>query len=48
MKKTPENIIILQVRTKYYDQMMYSSWDMVRDRRGHVVCGKLTFIAIKK
>ena len=33
MKKTPENIIILQVRTKYYDQMMYSSWDLVRDRR---------------
>ena len=31
-KKTPEDIIILHMCTKNYDQMMYSSWDMVRDR----------------
>ena len=30
-KKTPEDIIILQMYTKTYDHMMYSSWDMVRD-----------------
>ena len=33
MKKTPGDIIILNMCTKYYDQMMYSSWDMVRDGR---------------
>ena len=32
MKKTPGDIIILHMCTKNYDQMMYSSWDMVRDR----------------
>ena len=32
MKKRPGNIIILQMCTKNYDQMMYSSWDMVHDR----------------
>ena len=32
MKKRPENIIILQMCTKNYDQMMYSSWDMVWDK----------------
>ena len=31
-KKTPGDIIILHTCTKNYDQMMYSSWDMVRDR----------------
>ena len=32
-KKTkPENIIILHMCTKNYDQMMYGSWDMVCDR----------------
>ena len=31
-KKTPGNIIILQMWTKNYDQMIYSSWDTVRDR----------------
>ena len=31
-KKTPGDIIILHMCTKNYDQMMYSSWDMVRDR----------------
>ena len=31
MKKTPREIIILHMCTKKYDQMMYSSWDMVRD-----------------
>ena len=30
-KKTPEDIIILQMCTKTYDHMMYSSWDMVRN-----------------
>ena len=32
MKKTPGDIIILHMCTKNYDQMMYSSWDMVHDR----------------
>ena len=33
MKKTPGDIIILHMCTKNYDQMMYGSWDMVRDRQ---------------
>ena len=32
MKKTPGDIIILHMCTRNYDQMMYSSGDMVRDR----------------
>ena len=32
MKKQPGDIIILHKCTKNYDQMMYGSWDMVRDR----------------
>ena len=32
MKKIPADIIILHKCTKYYDQMMYGSWDMARDR----------------
>ena len=31
-KKKPGDIIILYICTKNYDQMMYSSWNMVRDR----------------
>ena len=31
MKKMPGDIIILHMCTKNYDQMMYGSWDMVRD-----------------
>ena len=31
-KNTPGNIIILQMCTKNYDQMVYGSWDTVRDR----------------
>ena len=31
MKKAPGDIIILHMRTKDYDQMMYGSWDVVRD-----------------
>ena len=31
-KKRPGDIIILHMCTKNYDQMMYSSWDMVCDR----------------
>ena len=31
MKKTPGDIIILHTCTKNYDQMVYSSWDMVHD-----------------
>ena len=31
MKKTPGDIIILHTCTKNYDQMMYSSWDMVHN-----------------
>ena len=31
MKKTPEDIIILYMCTKNYDQMNYGSRDMVRD-----------------
>ena len=30
--KMPRDIIILHMCTKHYDQMMYGSWDMVRDR----------------
>ena len=41
MKKTPGDIIILHKCTKNYDQMMYSSWDMVRDR-----CNYFSFWAI--
>ena len=33
MKKTTGDIIILHMCTKNYDQMMYGSWDMVRDGR---------------
>ena len=32
MKKISGDIIILQKCTKNYDQLMYRSWDMVRDR----------------
>ena len=32
IKTTPRDIIILHTCTKNYDQMMYGSWDMVRDR----------------
>ena len=32
MKKAPIRIIILHMCTKKYDQMMYSSWDIVWDR----------------
>ena len=31
MQKAPGDIIILHMRTKDYDQMMYGSWDVVRD-----------------
>ena len=31
-KKTPGDIIILHMCTKNYDQIMYSSWDMLHDR----------------
>ena len=33
MKKTPGDTIILHMRTKNYDQMMYGSWDMVCNRQ---------------
>ena len=33
MKKTPGDINILHMCTKNYDEMMYSSRDMVRDGR---------------
>ena len=32
MKTTPGDIIILHIYTKNYDQMMFGSWDMVRER----------------
>ena len=32
MEKTPGDIIILHTCTKHYDQIMFGSWDMVRDR----------------
>ena len=32
MKKVPGDVIVLHIYTKNYDQMMYSSWDIVRDR----------------
>ena len=31
IKKPPEDIMILHMCNKYYDQMMYSSWDMLSD-----------------
>ena len=30
-KKMPGNIIILHIRTKNYDHLMYDSWDMIYD-----------------
>ena len=33
MKKKPGDIIILHTCTKIYDQIMYGSWDMLRDGR---------------
>ena len=33
MKKTPGDIIFLQICTKNYDQMMYGSYDTVDNRR---------------
>ena len=33
MKKMPGDIITLPMCNKNYDQMMYCSWDMVRDGR---------------
>ena len=33
MKKTPRGIIILHKCAKNYDQMMYSSWDIIRNRQ---------------
>ena len=33
MKKKARDIIILSMCTTNYDQMMYSSWDMVLERR---------------
>ena len=33
MKKTPRDIIILHKCIKNYDQMMHSSWDVVRERQ---------------
>ena len=36
MKKTPGDIITLHMCTKKYDQMMYGSWDMLRDGRTDV------------
>ena len=33
MKKEPGDIIILHMCTKNYDQMMYGSWDVVREGR---------------
>ena len=33
VKKTSGDIIILHIWIKNYEQMMYGSWDMVRDRR---------------
>ena len=41
MNKMPGDIIILHMHTKNYDQMMYGSWDMVRDR-----CNSFSFWAI--
>ena len=32
-EKRPEDILILHMCTKNYDQMMYGSWDIVRDGR---------------
>ena len=31
VKKAPGDILILHMRTKNYVQMMYGSWDMVRE-----------------
>ena len=40
-EKEPEDIITLYMCTKNFDQMMYGSWDMVRDR-----CNCFSFWAI--
>ena len=43
MKKTPGDIIILHTCTKNYDQIMYGSWDMVRNRRMDRRMEKVTY-----
>ena len=43
MKKEPGDIIILHKCTKNYDQMIYGSWDMVRDGRMDGRTEKVTY-----
>ena len=47
MKKTPGDII-LHMCTKNYDQMMYSSWDMVHDRCNYFSFGPLFALTAQK
>ena len=42
-EKRPGDIIILHMCTKNYDQMMYSSWDMVRNRQKDGWTEKVTY-----
>ena len=43
MKKAPGHIIILHMCTKNYGQMMYFSWDMMRDRQTDGQTEKVTY-----
>ena len=43
MKKIPGDIIILHMCTKDYNHMVYSSWDMLRDRQVDGPTKKLTY-----
>ena len=44
MKKTPRDVIILQMCTKNQDHMMYASWDMEYNR--HIFCHFGPFFAL--
>ena len=43
INKTPGDILILHICAKNYDQMIYISWDMVRDRRTDRWTEKVTY-----
>ena len=44
MKRAPGDIIIFHMCTKHYDQMTYSSWDMVHNRQTDGRTEKVTYI----
>ena len=43
MKTTPGDIIILHMRTRNYDKMMYGSWEIVHNRRMDGQTEKVTY-----